>query len=65
MIRDNSEIGMPSKLTANYLHLKMHMVHYRKGLNKSEIGTTEDSVVVVGVLIEVGSPLAAVASKVV
>jgi len=29
------------------------MVHYRKGIDKSQIGSIEDSVVVVGVFIEV------------
>lgn len=31
---------------------EMHMVHYRKGLDKSQIGQLENSVAVVGVLIE-------------
>lgn len=32
---------------------EMHMVHYRKGLDKTDIGTTDNSVLVVGVMIEV------------
>lgn len=31
------------------------MVHYRKGINKTDIGNTENSVVVIGVLIEVST----------
>lgn len=30
----------------------MHMVHYRKGVSKDELGTSENSVLVIGVLIE-------------
>jgi hypothetical protein len=31
----------------------MHMVHYRKGLSKEDIGSVDNSVVVIGVFIEV------------
>lgn len=31
---------------------EMHMVHYRRGLDKEQIGSVENSVVVIGVLIE-------------
>lgn len=50
---------------------EMHMVHYRKGLSKEDIGSIENSVVVIGVLIESDQmdhnklePLVAAASKV-
>jgi hypothetical protein len=33
----------------------MHMVHYRKGIDKTKIGEVDNSVVVVGVFIEVSS----------
>lgn len=43
---------MWSKIIKSFI--QMHMVHYRKGISKADIGNTESSVVVVAVLIEVG-----------
>lgn len=32
---------------------QMHMVHYKKGISKADIGNVENSVLVIGVLVEV------------
>lgn len=36
----------------------MHMVHFKKGIDRDNIGNVENSVVVIGILIEVGCELA-------
>lgn len=49
---DGKNKGSEHEINAQRSAAEMHMVHYRKGVNKTEIGSIENSVVVIGVLIE-------------
>lgn len=46
------EKGSEHEINDQRAAAEMHMVHYRKGLDKSQIGSVDNSVVVIGVFIE-------------
>lgn len=49
---DGEKKGSEHEINGEKAAAEMHMVHYKKGVNKTDIGNVEDSVLVIGVLIE-------------